>query len=103
LVRAEEDAAYCEVMVVRKTGTTLVPPFGSVIVDEPIADCVPFALSLAISPADIADVAVALVKVGFEAVKVEPPKPFEPALEFEPAFEGIPSSTLFNENRKLPR
>jgi hypothetical protein len=97
-VRADEDAAYRGSFLVRKTGTTAVPPFGSVIVDEPAADCVPFAPPLATPVDDIMDVAFELLKVGLEVTIVEPPEPFESILELEPAFEDIPSSTLLNEN-----
>jgi hypothetical protein len=78
-------------------GTTVVPPFGSVIVDELAADCVPFAPPLATAVDENADVAAELVRVAFEVATAEPPNPFEPALELEPEVPGIPSSTLLNE------
>jgi hypothetical protein len=85
-------------LVVRKIGTTVVPPSGSVIVDEAAADCVPFSPLLGTAVDDIMDAAVELIKFVFEVAIVEAPEPFEPALVLEPAFEGIPLSTLLNEN-----
>jgi hypothetical protein len=41
-VDADEAATNCGFLVVRKTGITVVPPFASVIVDEPDTGCVPF-------------------------------------------------------------
>jgi hypothetical protein len=48
-----EDSACDTSLVVKKSGTMVVPPFGSVIVDEPSTDWVPFTIPLVDDTVDV--------------------------------------------------